>query len=110
MRALPRGIDGGRRSVHLRVRVHLLRRLLECDATRLPQLRWRTGSKAPAQTAAGAAVRTGGRVAGAARVVVATDDDRIARALADSDVDVCMTRPDHASGSDRLAECAAREG
>lgn len=50
------------------------------------------------------------RAAGAVRVVVATDDDRIARALAGSDVDVCMTRPEHASGSDRLAECAIREG
>lgn len=50
------------------------------------------------------------RAAGAVRVVVATDDDRIAQALAGSDVDVCMTRPDHASGSDRLAECAALEG
>lgn len=50
------------------------------------------------------------RAAGAARVVVATDDDRIASALAGSGVDVCMTRADHASGSDRLAECATREG
>lgn len=45
--------------------------------------------------------------AGAVKVVVATDDHRIADALAGQGVDVCMTRPDHASGSDRLAECAA---
>lgn len=50
------------------------------------------------------------RAAGAAVVVVATDDMRVAQALVGTDVEVCMTRPDHASGSDRLAECAARLG
>ena len=50
------------------------------------------------------------RAAGASRVVVATDDARIADALVDSDIEVCMTRTDHASGSDRLAECAAKLG
>ncbi|WP_426661307.1 3-deoxy-manno-octulosonate cytidylyltransferase [Rhodanobacter aciditrophus] len=45
--------------------------------------------------------------AGATDVVVATDDARIAEALAGQGVQVCMTRADHASGSDRLAECAA---
>ncbi|RDS83805.1 3-deoxy-manno-octulosonate cytidylyltransferase [Dyella monticola] len=50
------------------------------------------------------------RQAGASQVVVATDDERIADALAGQDVDVCMTRGDHASGSDRLAECAAYYG
>jgi 3-deoxy-manno-octulosonate cytidylyltransferase (CMP-KDO synthetase) len=48
--------------------------------------------------------------AGAARVVVATDDARVAGALADPDIEVCLTRADHASGSDRLAECAATLG
>ena len=46
--------------------------------------------------------------AGAAQVVVAVDDTRIAEALAGQGVDICMTRADHASGSDRLAECAAQ--
>jgi 3-deoxy-manno-octulosonate cytidylyltransferase (CMP-KDO synthetase) len=50
------------------------------------------------------------RDAGAAQVVVATDDARIVAALADSNIEVCLTRADHASGSDRLAECAARLG
>jgi 3-deoxy-manno-octulosonate cytidylyltransferase (CMP-KDO synthetase) len=50
------------------------------------------------------------REAGAARVVVATDDARIADALAGSGTEVCMTRADHASGSDRLAECAMKLG
>jgi len=50
------------------------------------------------------------RAAGAVRVVVATDDERIVTALHGSDVEVCMTRADHASGSDRLAECAVRLG
>ncbi|GLQ98748.1 3-deoxy-manno-octulosonate cytidylyltransferase [Dyella mobilis] len=38
---------------------------------------------------------------------MATDDQRIVDALAGQGVDVCLTRADHASGSDRLAECAA---
>ncbi len=48
--------------------------------------------------------------AGAMQVVVAVDDPRIADALVGQGVDVCMTRPEHASGSDRLAECAAYYG
>ena len=44
--------------------------------------------------------------AGASRVVVATDDAGIAAALAGSGTEICTTRADHASGSDRLAECA----
>lgn len=47
---------------------------------------------------------------GAAEVVLATDDDRIARAVADLPVAVCMTRADHASGTDRLAEVARQRG
>lgn len=47
--------------------------------------------------------------AGAAEVVVATEDERIADAL-DGRVRVAMTRADHASGSDRLAEVAAALG
>lgn len=49
--------------------------------------------------------------AGAGRVVVAVDDERIAEALASQhEVQICMTRRDHASGSDRLAECAEQLG
>ncbi len=44
--------------------------------------------------------------AGAAEVWVAADDERIARALDGSGVRVAMTRADHQSGTDRLAECA----
>ena len=50
------------------------------------------------------------RAAGANEVVVATDDARIEAALADSGVRVVMTRADHASGSDRLAEVATSLG
>ncbi len=46
--------------------------------------------------------------AGAREVVVATDNSRIAAALAGQDLRVCMTRADHASGTDRLAECATQ--
>ena len=44
--------------------------------------------------------------AGASQVVLATDDERIADALKNYPVTVCMTRTDHLSGTDRLAECA----
>ena len=44
--------------------------------------------------------------AGAREVVVATDDARIADALDGNGVEVVMTRADHASGTDRLAELA----
>lgn len=43
---------------------------------------------------------------GAGRVVVATDDARIESHLAGVGVQVCMTRADHASGTDRLQEVA----
>lgn len=46
------------------------------------------------------------RLCGAAQVVVATDDTRIQQHLADFGVQVCMTRTDHASGTDRLQEVA----
>jgi 3-deoxy-manno-octulosonate cytidylyltransferase (CMP-KDO synthetase) len=48
--------------------------------------------------------------AGASEVVVATDDERIRAALENTGVRIVMTRGDHASGSDRLAECARRLG
>ncbi|WP_109124435.1 3-deoxy-manno-octulosonate cytidylyltransferase [Dyella sp. C11] len=48
--------------------------------------------------------------AGASQVIVATDDQRIVDALQGQGVNVCMTRSDHASGSDRLAECAEHYG
>jgi 3-deoxy-manno-octulosonate cytidylyltransferase (CMP-KDO synthetase) len=44
--------------------------------------------------------------AGAGEVWVATDDERIREALQATEVRVAMTSPAHASGSDRLAECA----
>jgi 3-deoxy-manno-octulosonate cytidylyltransferase (CMP-KDO synthetase) len=48
--------------------------------------------------------------AGAREVWVAADDARIAEALAGSGVRTAMTAATHASGSDRLAECAAIAG
>lgn len=48
--------------------------------------------------------------AGAREVVVATDDARIEAALEGCGVRVAMTRADHASGSDRLAEVVEQFG
>ena len=48
--------------------------------------------------------------AGASEVWVAADDERIAEALRDSGVRVAMTSTEHASGTDRLAECARIAG
>ena len=44
--------------------------------------------------------------AGARDVVIATDDVRIIEALHMDSVTVCMTSPEHRSGTDRVAECA----
>ena len=46
------------------------------------------------------------RASGAQRVAVATDDRRIAAAVAAHGLTACMTRGDHATGTDRLAEAA----
>ncbi|HVI26668.1 MAG TPA: 3-deoxy-manno-octulosonate cytidylyltransferase [Xanthomonadaceae bacterium] len=48
--------------------------------------------------------------AGAREAWVATDDARIADALAGCGVRIAMTSPAHASGSDRLAECSRIAG
>ena len=45
-------------------------------------------------------------LSGAARVIVATDHDTIRDACAAHGVEVCMTRADHPSGTDRIAEVA----
>ncbi|MDA8108297.1 MAG: 3-deoxy-manno-octulosonate cytidylyltransferase [Betaproteobacteria bacterium] len=50
------------------------------------------------------------RASGAARVCVATDDERIARAVRAHGFEALMTRPEHASGTDRIAEAAAALG
>ena len=44
--------------------------------------------------------------AGAARVVVATDDVRIKAAVEAHGIEACLTRSDHPTGTDRLAEAA----
>ena len=44
------------------------------------------------------------RESSATRVIVATDDRRIADAVGGLDCEICMTRVGHESGSDRLAE------
>lgn len=46
----------------------------------------------------------------AATTVIATDDERIAAAATGFGAQVVMTRDDHVSGSDRIAECAALLG
>ena len=46
----------------------------------------------------------------AQRVVVATDDDRVAEAVRGFGGEVCMTSPRHESGTDRLQETADKLG
>src|SRR5687767_7807633 len=41
------------------------------------------------------------------RVIVATDDDRVFQVVAGAGVEAVMTSPEHATGTDRLAEVAA---
>lgn len=48
--------------------------------------------------------------AGASEVLVATDDQRVADAVTQYGIAVAMTRPDHPSGTDRIAEVAAQRG
>ena len=50
------------------------------------------------------------REAGASAVIIATDDQRIADAVSPLGLQVQMTRADHLSGTDRLAECAVEQG
>jgi 3-deoxy-manno-octulosonate cytidylyltransferase (CMP-KDO synthetase) len=52
--------------------------------------------------------RRASRVRGASRVVVATDDARIARAAGGFGADVVMTSARHATGTDRVAEVAKK--
>lgn len=42
------------------------------------------------------------------RVILATDDRRIADAVKELDVEAVMTRPDHPSGTDRIAEAVQK--
>lgn len=44
----------------------------------------------------------------ATRIVVATDDDRIVKAVQDAGGEAWMTSPDHPSGTDRVAEVARK--
>jgi 3-deoxy-manno-octulosonate cytidylyltransferase (CMP-KDO synthetase) len=50
------------------------------------------------------------QASGAARVVVATDDVRVHDAVVAHGLAVCMTRGDHPTGTDRLAEAAQQLG
>lgn len=50
------------------------------------------------------------RASGAAEVVIATDHADIAQAAHQHGYAAAMTRPDHASGTDRIAEVAAQRG
>lgn len=49
-------------------------------------------------------------MAGALDIIIATDDRRVADAVAAHGVDVVMTRADHPSGTDRIAEVAQQRG
>src|ERR1700722_12071791 len=47
---------------------------------------------------------------GAESVVIAADDDRIRKVAEDFGATVCMTSPDHESGTERLAEAVVALG
>lgn len=55
-------------------------------------------------------VERASRIPGADRIVVATDAPAVGEVLAGSDAEVVLTRSDLASGTDRVAAVAAREG
>ncbi|SLM63027.1 MULTISPECIES: 3-deoxy-manno-octulosonate cytidylyltransferase [Dickeya] len=50
------------------------------------------------------------RESGASRVIVATDHADVARAIEQAGGEVCMTRPEHSSGTERLAEVIEHYG
>ncbi len=50
------------------------------------------------------------RESGAARIIVATDHEDVARAVEVAGGEVCMTRADHQSGTERLAEVVEKCG
>ena len=50
------------------------------------------------------------RRSGAQEIIVATDDERIARVVQEFGATVCMTAANHVSGTDRIAEVALRRG
>lgn len=50
------------------------------------------------------------RASSATEILVATDDGRIADCCADLGVEAVMTRPDHPSGTDRIAEVVEARG
>lgn len=50
------------------------------------------------------------RESGAERIIVATDHEEVARAVESAGGEVCMTRADHQSGTERLAEVVEKCG
>ena len=48
--------------------------------------------------------------AGASRVIVATDDERIESACTDCGAQICMTSKEHNSGTERIAEVITKLG
>ena len=96
--ASPHGPDGGRLSTLAVIPARL-------GATRLPRKPLRLLGGAPL------IVRVWERIvdsAAADRVIVATDSEEIAAVVRERGGDVAMTRADHPSGTDRVAEVAER--
>lgn len=50
------------------------------------------------------------RESGAERIIIATDDRRVAEAAGGFGAEICMTSAEHASGTERLAEVVAKIG
>ena len=96
--ASPHASDGGRLSTLAVIPARL-------GATRLPRKPLRLLGGAPL------IVRVWERIVesnAADRVIVATDSEEIAAVVRERGGDVAMTRPDHPSGTDRVAEVAVR--
>ena len=75
-----------------------------CQSTRLPGKALASIAGHPMVWHVAARTR---RARGLARVIVATDDARIVEAVAATGAEAVLTRADHPSGTDRLAEVAA---
>jgi len=82
------------------------------ESTRLPRklLLAETGRPLLAHTVERALAAMAASRGTISRVVVAADDERLARVAREAGAEAVLTRPDHVCGTDRIAEAASRLG